>query len=140
MAEQGRSNGEGIRPLAASRRLWKPTDSGFIEGLTTPQRSVLAVLLVHTNEDGLAWPSHTSIARASGLGRSTVVRALGQLEALGAIIRTSNPPQPTHYTVPLWDRPALGPSRSEGETVPQRALDRPAAGHELLRELPNKLV
>ena len=64
---------------------------------------------------------------------------LNQLADLGAITRTSNPPQPTHYTVPLWDRPAIGQSRSETETVPLRESDSPAVGHELLRELPNEL-
>ena len=108
MADQGKSDGGGTWALATFRRLWKPSDAAFIEGLTTPQRAVLAVLVIHTNDDGVAWPSLTTIANASGLGRSTVVRALGQLESLGLVNRTSNPPQPTRYTVPFWDRPALG--------------------------------
>ncbi len=106
MAEQEKHDGEGTQPLDAFRRLWKPSDEGFIEELTAQQRAVLAVLIVHANEDGVAWPSHATIARATGLGRSTVIRVLRELESLGAIIRTSNPPQSTRYTVPLWDRPA----------------------------------
>ena len=140
MVEQGSSNGEGARPLDAFRRLWKPSDDGFVDALTPPQRSVLSVLVIHANEDGLAWPSHTTIAKASGLGRSTVVRVLGQLVDNGAIIRTSRPPQSTRYTVSLWDGPAAGQSRSETETVPLRDFDRPAAGHELLKELPKELI
>ena len=138
MTEQGKADGEGTRPLAALRRLWKPSDAGFIEELTSPQRAALTVLIVHAN-GGVAWPSHNTISTATGFARSTIIQALGELTDMGIITRESDPPNPTRYTVQEVDRPGAGPSRRETVTVQEVDYDRPGAGHELLKELPKEL-
>ena len=138
MTEQGKADGEGTRPLAALRRLWKPSDAGFIEELTSPQRAALTVLIVHAN-GGVAWPSHNTISTATGFARSTIIQALGELTDMGIITRESDPPNPTRYTVQEVDRPGAGPSRRETVIVQEVDYDRPGAGHELLKELPKEL-
>lgn len=47
---------------------------------TGPARAVLTVLATYADGSGLAWPSLAQIARDAGLGRSTIQRALRQLE------------------------------------------------------------
>ena len=138
MTEQGKADGEGTRPLAALRRLWKPSDAEFMEELTSPQRAALTVLIVHAN-GGVAWPSHNTISTATGFARSTIIQALGELTDMGIITRESDPPNPTRYTVQEVDRPGAGPSRRETVTVQEVDGDRPGAGHELLKELSKEL-
>ncbi len=125
-------------PLDAFRMLWKPSDAGFLDELTSPQRAVLTVLIVHAN-GGVAWPSHKTISTATGFARSTVIQALRELAVLGFITREPDPPNPTRYTVQTLDRPGGGPSRRETVTVQQVDSDRPGAGHELSIELPKEL-
>ncbi len=138
MTEQGKSDDDGTRPLAAFRTVWKPSDADFLDELTSPQRAALSVLIVHAN-GGVAWPSHSTIAQATGFARSTIIQALGELTDMGIISRESDPPKPTRYTVQVLDRPGAGPSRRQTVTVQEVDCDRPGAGHELLIELPNEL-
>ena len=100
-------NGRAETPLDAFRMLWKPSDAGFLHDLTSPQRAVLTVLVVHAN-GGVAWPSHRTISKATGFGHSTVIQALGELVVMGLIARESDPPNPTRYTVQVLDRPGEG--------------------------------
>ncbi len=131
-------NGERTQPLDAFRQLWKPSDAGFLDELTSPQRAVLTVLIVHANE-GVAWPSHNTISTATGFARSTVIQALGELDTMELITRDPDPPNSTRYTVQGMDRPGGGLSRRETVTVQEVDCDRPGAGHELLKELPKEL-
>ena len=128
-----------MNPLEAFRRLWKGKDPTFLSELTTPQRATLSVLVSHSDGNGLSFPGLDTIAASSGLGRSTVIRCLGQLEDMGLVSREVNPPSPTRYTVSLRDRPRAGPSHSETETVPERDRDRPAAGPEVPSEVPSEV-
>lgn len=105
------------------------------EELSAPERLVLVALILHRNgEQGRCCPSHPTLAAETGLGRSTVIRTLGQLEERELIERSAKPPAPTLYTVSLRDRPGAGPSRCEMETVPERDGDRPGAGPERTKE------
>ncbi len=130
--------GRAETPLDAFRMLWKPSDAGFLDELTSPQRAVLTVLIVHAN-GGVAWPSHKTISIATGFARSTVIQALGELVTMGLITREPDPPNPTRYTVQGPDRPGGGPSRRKTDTVQEVDSDRPGPGQELLIELSKEL-
>ena len=55
-------------------------------------RHVAAVVAAHVSDsDGTCWPSDTRLARLTGLGLRTVKRAVAELEAAGAIDRTTGP-------------------------------------------------
>jgi hypothetical protein len=154
-----------LQTLDLLRAIWKPSDPRFLPlketGLSgfspLAARAVLTALLVHAR-GGATHPSHATLVAATGLGRSTVIRTLGHLEALGLIERTSRPPRSTLYViVPLWDGPAAGRSQSgtveppstvpeldgtgpeRDGSVPERDGHSPGAGHELPLELPVEL-
>jgi hypothetical protein len=56
--------------------------------LPSPAKLVALVLSTHMDRDGgSCFPSLTTIAQESGLGRSTVCRALDQIEGAGLIER-----------------------------------------------------
>lgn len=55
-------------------------------------RLVALIVAEHVNDaDGLAWPGTARLARLTGLGERSVLRALSTLEADGAIARTTTP-------------------------------------------------
>ena len=71
---------------------------------------------------GLAWPSVTTIARETGIGRSTVNRALNRLEAGGFLTRENHGTRSTHYrlSVPERDTNARARERPTADEVPER--------------------
>lgn len=53
-------------------------------------RHVAAAIATHVSDvDGTCWPSDARLSRLTGLGRSTVQRAVAELEAEGAIERST---------------------------------------------------
>ena len=57
-----------------------------IEGLPPPQKIVLVFLADYFNEkEGYAWPSQDRLARETGFNRSTIIRALKELQKKGYI-------------------------------------------------------
>lgn len=129
-----------MNPLDGFKALWKPSSGAFLDGLTLHQRAVLSVLAIHSNGEGTSWPSLRTITKATGMGRSTVIRALKDLERTGLLDRAPNPPEPTRYTVSLRDRPGAGPSPTETETVPERDGDSPGAGPEVTHEVTHEVT
>jgi hypothetical protein len=131
--------------LESFRALFQPSCRDFVPKLTTKERVVLATLLSHADGAGRCYPSLKTIATATSLGRSTVARTLLSLELDHKMVsRTQRPkPLPTLYRlqiVPERDHPRAGPSQSGTLIVPERDLDSPAAGPELLIELPKELL
>jgi len=49
------------------------------------QKLVLLKLADSANDDGVCWPSHTTIAAHTGLSRSTVLRTIKTLESMGLV-------------------------------------------------------
>lgn len=88
--------------------------------LSAPERSVMAILILHRNgESGRCDPGLGTIAKASGLGRRTVMRSLNVLEEGGWVERHQRPlPQTTSYILHARDRATvtLGPERHEGQS------------------------
>lgn len=94
-------------------------------------RHVALTLSLHMNErGGSCFPTHDQLKDETGLGRSTVIKALGQLEKDGWLLRTpgggrrrGGNGRATEYaaTVPQVDG-------SDGDTVPLVDEYRPAAG------------
>jgi DNA-binding transcriptional regulator YhcF (GntR family) len=60
-----------------------------IRGLELPssQKFVLWVIADHANDkgDGLSWPSHAKIQADTGMSKSTIIRAVKELERRGII-------------------------------------------------------
>ena len=54
-------------------------------GLTGPQKAVLVVLTWHSDNDLICWPGIDRLSDMTSLGRSTVQRALKDLEAARVI-------------------------------------------------------
>lgn len=53
--------------------------------LPTREKMVLMMLADRANDEGVCWPSTTTLAKASGMSRSTAELALRKLESMGAI-------------------------------------------------------
>ena len=110
---------------------WKALDWATESDIGSPTtKFVLHLLANKADEDFSCYPSIRTLVAESGAGRSTVMRALKELEATGFITRRSqfhdsgaqrstryylNHPQAPH----LASRPDLGPP-SSGRGVPQR--------------------
>jgi DNA-binding transcriptional MocR family regulator len=103
-----------------------------------PQRAVLLVLADRADDSGQCWPSHSTLARESGLARSTVKKVLLQLREAG-LIRweqrrddsgdlTSN-----RYFLAVGGRPGAG--RGVGR---ETAKGRPRDGYKASEEAPVK--
>jgi len=128
-----------MKPLDLLRAIWKPSDPRYIPELTSSQRAVLSVLVMHASRAGRARPSVDTMAEGAGLGRSTVVRALTALVAQGFLLRTSRRPRPTLYTLVLQRLVGTEKSHNGPVTVSERVIERPRAEHELLKKLPTSL-
>jgi hypothetical protein len=110
-----------------------------------PQRAVLLVLADRADDSGQCWPSHSTLARESGLAQSTVKIALQQLREAG-LIRweqrrddsgdlTSN-----RYFLAVGGRPGGGLGRpGAGRGVGREtAKGRPGDGYKASEEAPVK--
>lgn len=71
-----------------TRLLWQLLEDEQLE-IPPSARIVLLRLADRANDFSLAWPSINSIARDTGQGRRTVIRALQLLEQAGLIVRTN---------------------------------------------------
>ena len=91
-------------------------------------RLVAHTLSTHMDRNGgSCFPSITTIQRESGLGRSTVCRALAELERAGFVQRLrGGRGRPTRYV-------ATSPTAGLA-LVPQRDSTSPTAGHEDVHE------
>ena len=82
-------------------------------------RWLLVVLADHANEDGKCWPSQATLARRTGMGRSTVNRKLEMLEANQLIHRISgNSERSTMYHLLVPEQYRVVPERDK--VVPER--------------------
>lgn len=82
-------------------------------------RWLLVVLADHANEDGKCWPSQATLARRTGMGRSTVNRKLEMLEQSQLIHRISgNSERSTMYHLLVPERDNVVPERDK--VVPER--------------------
>lgn len=66
---------------------WSVARAFAIEGLTSAQRLVLAVLLTRADREGYAWPHASEVAARTTLALRTVARVVAQLAALGLVER-----------------------------------------------------
>jgi DNA-binding transcriptional MocR family regulator len=82
-------------------------------------RWLLVVLADHANEDGKCWPSQATLARRTGMGRSTVNRKLEMLEENQLIHRISgNSERSTMYHLLVPEQDRVVPERDK--VVPER--------------------
>ena len=82
-------------------------------------RWLLVVLADHANEDGKCWPSQATLARRTGMGRSTVKRKLEMLEENQLIHRISgNSERSTMYHLLVPEQDRVVPERDK--VVPER--------------------
>lgn len=102
--------------------------------LKPSSRHVALTLSLFYSRSGVAFPSVETLAERTGLGRSTVFRALEQLKdgkwiavQSGGGRRRSN-----RYRMTFPNRLGVGPF--EPETVPERDRNRPGAGPEVVSE------
>lgn len=108
-----------------------------------PKRAVLLVLADRADDSGQCWPSHSTLARESGLARSTVKKVLIQLREAGLIRweqrrddsgdMTSN-----RYSLTVGGRPGdgLGRPRDGLGVGRETARGRPRDGHKASMEAP----
>lgn len=82
-------------------------------------RWLLVVLADHANEDAKCWPSQATLARRTGMGRSTINRKLDLLEEQNLISRVSgNHNRSTIYHLLVSEKDKLVPERDR--LVPQQ--------------------
>ena len=79
--------------------------------------AVLAVLLAYAQRHGVAWPSQSTIARRAKLSRSSVARALKELERRQVIARE----QPVSGQAVRWIFPATGAEPKQPKLTLRRA-------------------
>jgi DNA-binding transcriptional MocR family regulator len=73
----------------------------FTQRLDNPTaKLVLLALADHADSNGLCWPSISRIEQRTGLSRSSVIRALADLEERRLIARTRRGPTSNSYTLP----------------------------------------
>lgn len=99
---------------------------------TSPQKLLLFQLAWHVNsESGLCNPSLATLAAETGLGLSTIKRALAGLQEQGLIVWESSAKQgkrfSNRYRLNLTIRPTAG--HSPPSIGSQRAINRPTTGH-----------
>jgi len=93
-------------------------------------RWLLVVLADHANEDGKCWPSQATLARRTGMGRSTVNRKLEMLEKNQLIHRISgNSERSTMYHLLVPERDKVVPERDK--VVPERDTKLPSNNNTL---------
>ena len=93
-------------------------------------RWLLVVLADHANEDGKCWPSQATLARRTGMGRSTVNRKLAMLEKQNLISRISgNHERSTMYHLVVPQQDKLEPERDK--LVPQQDTKLPVNNNTL---------
>ena len=93
-------------------------------------RWLLVVLADHANEEGKCWPSQATLARRTGMGRSTVNRKLELLEQNNLIIRVSgNHERSTRYQLLVPEQDKLVPERDK--LVPERDTKLPVNNNTL---------
>ena len=68
-----------------------PIKAARAAGLTPSSGWVLAQLWDHKNREGKCWPSIATLARESGISRSSVFKALEELESKGFVRKTQRP-------------------------------------------------
>ena len=114
--------------------------------LDTYSKMILVALRLHADREGRAFPSLATLARLSGMGKSTIVRKLSELECSGHLRRSkkrlpSGEWAQTEYELLPTPCPAAGqgvvPERDKGCTtagqgvVPERDKGCPAASRGL---------
>lgn len=98
------------------------------------QKLLLLALADHANDETFdCWPSLTHLSQKTGLGRSTIARALNALEASGLIVREQREKQSTRYVLKVSRWSQSGTSARAG-LVPERDGGSPRAGPPLVPE------
>src|SRR3954469_8013617 len=124
----------------ATRAVWKRLDDEDC-GLSSPARIVLLLLADHADvKTGIAWPGRSTICQRTGLGRSTVGRAITELCDNGYIrivVAGGGAPLATnryHLTVSTADPVRSGPCPIMTATVSTPGRDRVHSGHRISKE------
>jgi hypothetical protein len=94
-----------------------------IQTLTSTQKLILLALADNASDEGICWPSLSTIARKSSLARSTVADQLNDLEKLDLIARDRGSiHRSTVYTVKLMGSPPAGLVRHTDRGSPLAGL------------------
>lgn len=94
-----------------------------MQNLTPTQKLILLALADNASDEGVCWPSITTLSRKSSLARSTVAEQLNDLEQLKLIVRDrGNSHRSTVYTVSLIGSPPAGLVRQPDGGSPPRGL------------------
>src|SRR5262245_22224339 len=113
---------------------WKALDWATESDIRSPTtKFVLHLLANKADEDFSCYPSIRTLMAESGAGRSTVMRALKELEATGFITRRpqfhdSGAQRSTRYYLSHLQAPHLASRPDVGPPVPNRDRPRPTAG------------
>ena len=89
----------GQASLSATEGRWAKLSARAVadRALTATYVRVLALLAIHANRLGVAWPSQETIAAALGINRATVCRAIKRLRDLGYLHRYRRRTPRGHY-------------------------------------------
>lgn len=83
---------------------------------------LLVTLCDYANDQCVCWPSTFTLAKRTGMGRSTVAKKLNTLIDAGYVSRETNPFQSTTYRVYVGDRPVsdVDSNLLEPNIIPKR--------------------
>ena len=106
-----------------------------MQDISATTKLVLLALADSCNDQGVCWPSLTTIARKSSLARSTVAEVLSNLDALHIVERErGNVGRSTRYTLKVGASPAAGLVRVPDYGSPPAGLGSPRAGLGVVRQ------
>jgi hypothetical protein len=88
--------------------------------LSLPARAVAVVLADHANAEGIAWPSYEKIAERTGLGRSTVARAIDALTSGSSPVFAKRRRGRSNAYEVVRSPAAFVEGRDQSRTVPER--------------------
>ncbi len=102
--------------------------------LDTYSKMILVALRLHADREGRAFPSLATLARLSGMGKSTIVRKLSELECSGHLRRSKKRLPSGEWAQTEYELLPHPYPREEQEVVSQRDKGCPTAGQEVVSQ------
>ena len=102
--------------------------------LDTYSKMILVALRLHADREGRAFPSLATLARLSGMGKSTIVRKLSELECSGHLRRSKKRLPSGEWAQTEYELLPHPYPREEQEVVSQRDKGCPRAGQGVVPE------
>src|SRR5208283_5738492 len=89
---------------------WEAIDAALSVECTAIEKLVLLVLAIHTDDDGMAYPSIDTLARETRASRTTIFKAIAGLQSSGTIEAVKREGKPKSYRL-------LAPRRGSSESA-----------------------